>query len=230
MASAVDVRDPNWSGKRVLIVGAGLTGATLAVRLADVGAQVTLIHRTAIRQRRWDVDDSWIKNESKLRRFRRIRDVGERLAQIKGARRGSVTPDTLRLLRHLAADGRMQVLEHTELTSLTALPAGGLTAGLGNQDLSVDRVILSTGFEPEFQTDPLLDSVLATPGVQVLGGRPMLNRYLEVLPGFYLSGWATELPLGPLARNILGARIAARLISAGIRGDIRFWRQRAAIS
>jgi len=231
LAGQVDVREPSWAGQRVLIAGAGLTGATLAARLTEAGANVTLIHRTAIRQRRWDVDDSWIKNESKLRRFRRIRDLAERLAQVKSARRGSITPETLRLLRRFADDGRIQVLEHTEITSLTPSPRGGLTARLAGRELAIDRVILATGFEPEFQADPLLQSILATPGLQMLGGRPVLNRYLELLPGFYVSGWAAELQLGPLARNILGARIAARLVSAGIRGDIRFARKRiAAIS
>jgi hypothetical protein len=44
------------------------------------------------------------------------------------------------------------------------------------------------------------------------GGRPLTGPTLELAPGGFVTGWLAELALGPAARNISGARYAARLI------------------
>jgi cation diffusion facilitator CzcD-associated flavoprotein CzcO len=218
LAAEVDVQQPGWSGQRVLIVGAGLTGGTLALRLAERGAHVTLIQRGQIRRRKYDVDEAWMKNRGKIRRFQRLTDPHERLRVLQGARRGSVTPAILQSLQALASEGRVDLCPECELKTLTLGPTGRLQVRLtlaGEERVaSYDRVILAIGYDLDLGRHQPLQEALALAGRPLVGGRPLLGDGLQLLPGLHLSGWAAELKIGPQARNIIGARIAARILRA----------------
>lgn len=85
------------------------------------------------------------------------------------------------------------------------------------EELRAHRVILATGFD---RTRPLPAWVDAAAAAMELPrapcGAPVLDDSLQWAPGLHVMGAGAELVLGPTARNISGARMAAqRLVGYG---------------
>ena len=115
--------------------------------------------------------------------------------------------------RHLQSTTRHQ----GEVTSATVREDGRrcLTLSDGNEIL-VDQVLLATGFAKDRPGGELIDSLVES-GLPVseFDGYPVVDAALRWHPRIHVSGALAELALGPSARNIAGARLAAERICGG---------------
>ena len=209
----LDVRAENVVGERVLVVGGGLSAATLADAAVERGARVTLVSRHRLEARLFDADPGWV-GPKYLTFFQSEPDPDARLRMIRRARgRGSVTPELLERLRQRREEGRLEILEETELRAAQH-EEGRRTIRVvfdrGGRRERFHRVWCCTGFEPSLDRLGWLGPLARLPQCQ---GRPLIGSTLQLSRGCFVTGWLAELWVGPAARNISGARHAARLIA-----------------
>ncbi|MGH7410669.1 MAG: NAD(P)-binding domain-containing protein [Candidatus Methylomirabilis sp.] len=214
----LDIRQEEVLGQQVLIVGGGLSAATLAVAAISRGAKVILISRHRLEARLFDADPGWV-GPKYLRFFQREPNLEARLRMIQRARgRGSVTPELLKRLRRHQAEGRLQIYEEEEVIEARRDDRGGAAAvkfrHAGGEERRVHRAWCCTGCEPRLDTLHWLGQLSQVPARQ---GRPIVGPTLELHPGCFVTGWLAELQVGPAARNISGARHAAGLIADALR-------------
>lgn len=216
------VFDPAWelarfqATGRTVVIGGGITAAQVAVTLARrrVGP-VVLLMRHAPRVQQFDSDTCWL-GESCLRHFRRTDDMRQRREVIRRARhRGSMPPDVARQLNQERARGDLCVTE-AEVARATADPLGRgiLLHCVGQPPIAADHVLLATGFDPRRPGGALVDHAIADLGLPVAPcGYPVVDGRLEWGRGLHVTGPLAELEIGPVARNIIGARLSgARLV------------------
>ncbi|MEM0962376.1 MAG: FAD/NAD(P)-binding protein [Bacteroidota bacterium] len=206
-------------GQRVAVVGGGISAAQVATTLAQRGPTV-LIARHAPRVHQFDSDPGWL-GPMYMEDFLDDPSLVSRRHAIDGARhRGSVPPDVLHRLRQAV---QWHGLWHVtaEAAQVEVGPGGAARLALHQQNqaptaVTVDRVVLATGFEPARPGGGWIDDAIEAEGLPVAPcGFPCLACSLEWAPGLHAAGPLAELELGPTARNIAGARAAAaRLPSA----------------
>lgn len=216
-AEALDIRHETVVGERILVVGGGLSAATVADAAAERGARVTVLARRRLEARLFDADPGWI-GPKYLRFFQSDPDPEARLRMIQRARGGgSVTPELLERLRRRQAKGRLRILEDAEVLDARWDERRETVSVVVGRDMRVerfDRVWCCTGFEPSLARLGWLGRLSERPQCH---GRPLVGPTLELAPGCFLTGWLAELWVGPAARNIAGARHAAGLIVEALR-------------
>jgi cation diffusion facilitator CzcD-associated flavoprotein CzcO len=203
--------DPATWPDRVAVVGAGITAAQAALRLADADRQVTLIARHPIRKHQFDSDPGWVGPKN-MRRFLQTRDPAQRRRIIKAARhRGSLPPDVYQRLRNAMRDGQVNLVEGKICD--VSVAAGSLRLTVGDHRVEVDAGLLATGFEPTRPGGALVDQLVQSHALPCATcGFPLVDMHLRWHPRLFVSGPLAELELGPVARNLIGARRAAERI------------------
>jgi hypothetical protein len=209
---------PPWT--HAVVVGGDISAAQTALALAQQQpGTVTLLMRHALRKHQLDSDPGWIGPKYQ-KNFQQLADYTQRRATIQHARhRGSVPPDiavqvrravqaeTLRLVQAAVADAYQD--DQGQIRFILADGAGTLTS---------DSVILATGFDPQRPGGAWLDAAIADDALPVAPcGYPIVNPALCWADGLYVLGPLAELEIGPVARNITGARQAAERISMSSR-------------
>lgn len=209
-------RLPAW--RHAVVVGGGVSAAQTALALAErQPGTVTLLARHEARVHPFDSDPGWMGPKN-LAAFHRQPCRMQRRTAIDGARhRGSVPPDVWRRLCYTARAGRLahQFGEVAEaLLGDDGLVRLRLDAPSGR--LTADLVMLATGFEAQRPGGAWLDAAVETLGLQCSAcGYPIVDTALRWADGLYATGPLAELEIGPVARNIIGARLAAeRLVHA----------------
>jgi len=198
-----------------IVVGGGVSACQVALRLADEGHQVHLVSRHALREHQFDSDPGWLGPRF-MGHFMGEKDVDRRRGLIASARhRGSVPPDVRRALRQAIEQGQL-VWHESEVEKLDA-EGQGLVMGLTTGALvEAQRVLLATGFASHRPGGTLVDDLITSASLPCARcGYPIVDTALRWHPRVYVSGPLAELELGPVARNIAGARRAAdRLVDA----------------
>jgi hypothetical protein len=203
-----------------VVLGGGLSAVQLAFVLADrrPGA-VTLLARHPMRIHEFDADSGWM-GPRQARGFARIAERCERRAVIGRARhRGSVPGEVARELDRRMREGKIVAVED-EVAGATATGGGGLELELGSGGrLRTDGLLLATGFHPRRPGGAWLDRAIDRLGLQYAAcGYPVVDESLRWGPGLYVTGPLAELEIGPVARNILGARLSGQRLVAAARG------------
>jgi hypothetical protein len=220
-----------------LVVGGGLSAAQVALRLHDAGRPVVLLHRTPLREEPWDANPGW-HGPREMDGFLAIRDPDQRRAVVIAARhRGTVTAEVHRAIKATLRRGSLQSVmgEVVEAGFQTPGDAGGeggdeprseastsplrlVVRGKGETETRIlrpARVILATGFGCRRPGGVWLDEVVEGCDLPVAScGHPVPGPHLQWGRGLFVSGALADLELGPTARNIHGARVAARRILA----------------
>ncbi|NCG21256.1 MAG: FAD-dependent oxidoreductase [Rhodobacterales bacterium] len=203
--------DPETWPERVAVVGGGISGAQASLRLADAGKKVTLLTRHELRKHKFDSDPGWV-GPKLMTRFSKPSDPVTRRRLISTARHaGSLPPDVYRRLRRAIHGGRV-TLVHGEVHS--GWQSGqGIRLALQGSVLDVDKVLLATGFEARRPGGRLVDDLIEAASLPCAAcGFPRVDRHLRWHPRVFVTGPLAELELGPVARNLIGARRAAERI------------------
>ncbi len=200
----------------VAVVGAGMSGVQAALRLArERPGRVHLLAREPVRRSEFDSDPCYIGDKC-LAGFSRESHSGERRRRILAARRpGSVTPEIHRALV-LAIRQEALNLHLARVRSLRPHLRNGCSLSLSNgTTLHTSSVVLATGFEPHRPGGPLVDTLIAEEGLPTAPcGYPIVSTSLEWAPDLHVTGPLAELEIGPVSRNIIGARHAAERLAA----------------
>lgn len=215
------VFDPHFDGwptatsERVLVVGAGISGAQIALRLVEEGHHVHLMSRHAMQCHQFDSDPGWL-GPKYMSAYNREHDLNRRRTLINEARhRGSVPPDIHRRLDRAIAKGRI-CWHQSEVQAAEPTEHGlGITHSDG-EPFDVDRVLLATGFERKRPGGQMITDLIDSANLPCAQcGYPVTNRSLQWHPRIFVTGPLAELELGPSARNIAGARRAGdRIVQA----------------
>jgi cation diffusion facilitator CzcD-associated flavoprotein CzcO len=202
-----------------IVLGGGLSAFQLALWLAGHrSGAVTLLARHDARVHEFDADSRWM-GPLGWREFARLAGDGERRGVIARERRqGSVPAEIARELERAVCDGAMRSRRDEVVRAVAA--GGGVELELtGGDRLRGDGLLLATGFHPRRPGGVLLDRTIERLGLECAAcGYPVVDASLRWGPGLYVTGPLAELEIGPVARNILGARLAGERLSAVARG------------
>jgi cation diffusion facilitator CzcD-associated flavoprotein CzcO len=192
-----------------VVVGAGMSGAQCALRLAGSGwGEVALVTRGPTRIHPFDASPGWI-GPRLLGGFHRETNPDARREIIRGARyRGSLTPEVGRALRQAVSAGRI-ALRGEEINGIEENGKGTVIRFVDGPPAPAEMVFLATGFEERRPGGAWLDRAVEELGLPVAGcGFPVVARTLHWGAGVHVAGPLAELEIGPVARNIVGARMA----------------------
>jgi cation diffusion facilitator CzcD-associated flavoprotein CzcO len=217
---------------RTAVVGGGITAVQTALALAvDSPGKVTLLMRHPIRVHQFDSDLGWITHQY-LDGFHQEQDYSRRRDIIRQARhRGSIPSDVARELE-VAVQNDLLVCKQDEVVGISEATSppnplstlergsraqrggGEVNLQLASGDhLTADHVILATGFDSGRPGGAWLDQAIADYHLPVApDGYPIVDYSLCWSPGLYVTGPLAELEVGPVARNIIGIKLAAERI------------------
>ena len=197
----------DFRGKNVAVIGGGLTAAQAALKIASGKARrVKIFSRHPLKKAQFDSDPGWIGPKYRSG-FERIDcPIAKRRKIVKARHRGSITPEVLRVLNRAVRE------QAIELEIGSHLPAMfGETAEDSQECFAeFDALVLATGFEQCVPGAPLITEISKEFGLALSPcGVPLLKRSVHWGEGLYVSGALAEMRIGPVARNIPGARSAA---------------------
>ncbi|MCH2185298.1 NAD(P)/FAD-dependent oxidoreductase [Myxococcota bacterium] len=207
------------SDESVAVIGAGISGVQVALRLAREGRRVILLSRHPIRVHQFDSDPGW-QGPMYMAAYSRLSDPGERRARILKARhRGSVPPEIQSALRAALSAGTIEHLENVEVES-ACFSDGRVALACGDRKVEVDRVLLATGFPAQRPGGEWLDEAIELYDLPCADcGYPLVDRGLRWHPRLFVMGSLAELEIGPVSRNLSGAQRAGERIVAVARGS-----------
>lgn len=223
-SESISLQKQAIAGQTILIVGSGLTSAHLAVGAAKRGAQVIMMARRRFYDRIFDADPGWL-GPKYLKQFDQESCWEKRYQMIQAARDGgSVTPELMFKLRRLERQGQLKFYEQCEVESANwhgkhwqgehwQIHCRTSEEHLCLNHLPIHRIWLATGTENSLRSHPLLQEVQERFPVKWVQGLPILDEHLR-WPGceLFIMGAGAALRLGPVARNLAGARMASERI------------------
>lgn len=196
-------------GGDTVVVGDGMSGVQYAIALAKSrSTRVTLLGRQPLRLADFDADPCWLGPKCLNEQFSEA-SFQSRREQIAQARyKGTVTPEVLAEWKSLRI---ARSLEH-HLGETSDFRDGHIFTTDGRR-FPADSVILATGFEKGLPGGKLIKQMINELDLPLSPcGFPILTEQLEWSPGLYVSGGLAEMVVGPVARNIAGARLASKRI------------------
>ncbi|MGB0562105.1 MAG: SidA/IucD/PvdA family monooxygenase [Spirulinaceae cyanobacterium] len=235
----IDLRSqPQLSGETILIVGSGLTSGHLALGAIASGsaqsaiargAKVIMMARRTFYEKLFDAEPGWL-GPKYLKGFHAEPDWQTRWQMIQAARNGgSLTPAVLTQLRRQERQGRLSFYEQCEVQSAQwkddAWQVTCSQPGIHDciAQMPIDRIWLATGSTMDVSRWPLLANIQASHPLPLVNGLPVLDEQLRWAGcNLFIMGAAAALQLGPVARNLFGARLASeRIVPALIKDFTR---------
>lgn len=208
--------------RHALVVGGGISAIQLALALAERGSgPVTLLTRHPLRESQFDSDPGWLGPRF-LTGYAKLGDARLRRAAIDEARqRGSAPRDVLVALRRARKAGRVRVLQGEVVRARFDRSLGPELWLRAGQVVHADRIVLATGFA-RGRPGRWLDAAIEREQLPLAPcGFPLVDAALRWHPRIHVSGPLAELEIGPVARNIAGARMAAERIVPPPRASVR---------
>lgn len=205
---------PSPNGATV-VIGGGISAAQVAVALTHTApGRVTLLMRHEIRVEAFDSPAGWV-GPKELRSFLAEPSLRRRRAMIAGARRPGSMPQNVAHSLERAERAGMLRIERGEVKQGLLRPDGAVDLTLPGRTLHAEQVLLATGFDGRRPGSAWLDHAIAAHEMPIAPcGYPVLTPGLQWAAGLYVTGALAELELGPVARNIAGARHAGERLAA----------------
>lgn len=212
-ADGVDLGSTSVAGTRVCVIGGGLTAVHLALRAQQRGAQTTLISRAALRPQPTDTDPVWLGHA--LPAWFRL-SPQDRIAVLRRARRGTAPAEALDAL---ARAGVQQLVSSGGVTGVERVDRHFRVRLSRMRPLSADCVWLATGQDFDARFDPVTAGLLDRAPLPLVAGLPVLDDALAWAgTAVHVTGGLAALQVGPAARNLAGARMAAERMVACLAG------------
>lgn len=225
-----------FTGKRVVVIGAGQSALESAALLNEAGAEVHVVHRSPI---------TWLEVANFKNRPLKARIRAPKAGIAAGWDNWLIEhfPYTFQCLPRSTKDNFLQgrgrhgpagshwlkdriigkVTLH-ELQQVQQVKEGdeGVMLTLSNgQTLTADHVLLGTGYRTDIKRLPMLSPSLET-SIQTYQDAPVLNNWFESsVPGLYFIGFSSLSSFGPFFRFIVGTEAAARRVTTAVSHRVR---------
>lgn len=198
----------------ITVVGGGISAAHLSLKLAKkYPGQVTLLSRKPLKVKKFDSDPGWLGPKNMIA-FSRLTNYTERRNEIVKARhKGTMTKELYLALKSKQKCGQLKV-KYNEVMHAQHVN-GMIELRLKNEEiLRSSTVILATGFHSTPPSMKWLGPFIEQENLKCAScGFPIVSSAsLEWCSNLYVLGGLAELEIGPVSRNISGARRAAERI------------------
>ncbi|GEN46034.1 FAD/NAD(P)-binding protein [Alkalibacillus haloalkaliphilus] len=198
----------------VTVVGGGISAAHSVIKLAKIfPGQVTLLKRNSFKIHLFDSDPGWL-GPKYLNRFNKEKELTKRREIITSARhKGSIPRDLYFTLLSLEKKGQMSIVTD-QVKSLSCKDDQKVNLLLeSNRTVEASSVLLATGFKQGLPNQKWLSRLITEENLPCAQcGFPITNQ-LEWCSHLFVTGSLAELEIGPIAKNISGARKAAQIIA-----------------
>ncbi|MBM7605902.1 thioredoxin reductase [Metabacillus crassostreae] len=192
----------------VVIIGNGITAAHLTIKLAKVFPdKVMLMMKSDFKVKDFDSDPGWL-GPKYLNDFRKLSCYKKRRNIIKKARnKGTITGELFRQLRKLENSRKIEIRLVTNENQLHFIKKWQ------KENQEPPSILFATGFNSASPGKEMVADLISN-GELALSecGYPIVSSSLEWCPNLYVTGPLAELEIGPISRNIAGARHAAEKI------------------
>lgn len=209
----VDLRSLQITDEQVLIVGGGLTSGHLAVGAIARGAKVMLMPRRQLQEKIFDAEPGWL-GPKYLKGFWAEPDWEKRWEMIQQARNGgSMTPAMMLQLRRLERQGKLAFYEQCQVVEAHWQGSSWRVRCDDGKGYECQRIWYATGTRFDVTADPLFTAIIDAYSTAIVKGLPVLDEHLR-WPGceLFVMGGLAALQVGPVARNLYGARMASERI------------------
>lgn len=201
----------------ITIIGGGITAAHLALKLSALYPNdVTILKRHPFRIHDFDSDPAWLGPKNQLS-FRKLVSYERRRDKIRDARlKGSIPRDLYIKLLSRIRQGKLHIFDG-EVEFAKVSNGQVLLYDQGNNFIhKAGTILLATGFHPGLPGKEWLAPMVQKYKLPCAEcGYPIVSNSLRWGPNLYVTGALAELEIGPIARNISGARQAAeRIVSS----------------
>lgn len=196
-----------------VVIGGGISAAHMVIKLSkSFPGQVIQIARHPYRIHDFDSDPGWLGKY--MYSFKRIRSYEERREVINRVRnKGSVPREIFNRLRWLQKEGALTFYQDEVFSWNIEDSNIYLTLKHSTQQIYCQSVLFATGFSKEVMNVKWLQDLIKKENLKCAKcGFPIINESLEWCDHLFVSGPLAELEIGPVARNISGARKAAERI------------------
>ncbi|WP_216828405.1 FAD/NAD(P)-binding protein [Alkalihalobacterium elongatum] len=195
------------TAKSIAIIGGGISAAHAAIKWSQhLPGNTVQISRHSLRVHQFDSDPGWL-GPKLMRNFQTVSSYDKRREMIRKARhRGSMPLDIKAKIGKQIKSGALSFLqdEVMEVQANSSLNKITLQSG---QQIKADHILLATGFHQSPPGIEWLNSTIQDRKLQCAAcGYPILSTSLQWDEGLYAIGALSELEIGPVARNISGAR------------------------
>lgn len=192
------------------LVGGGISAIQRALLVhRQTGRPVRLWMRSPVTKSDFDYDRDWSKHRF-VSTWSGL-DEPDRLEFLRrNPTRGSATPILAGRLKRAIRTGSIEV--ECSIPSIEWSPAEGrLLLRVDGRLLESSGITLVTGFAPE-RVSGWLERAADSLALPMTHGLPRLDRQMHWGQGVYVTGPLALLRLGPMARNIVGARWATSML------------------
>lgn len=195
----------------ITIIGGGITAVHLALKLSALFPNdVTLLKRHPLRIHDFDSNPAWLGPKNQLS-FRKQKSYKNRREVIRNARhKGSIPRDLYVKLLSYKRQGKLHIVDG-EVEHARVSDGQVLLNNQGNNFIyKASTILLATGFQPGLPGKEWLTPIIQKYQLPCAEcGYPIVSNSLRWGPNLYVTGALAELEIGPIARNISGARQAA---------------------
>ncbi len=197
----------------MLIMGGGISAIHTALKWSKRRpGKVKLLTRHPLRLQPFDSDPGWL-GPKKMNSFRKVTCLSKRRQIITSARhRGSIPQELKMKVLREQREGRLDIVID-ELTGAT-YQNGEIKLDLQNTSIHTNQILLATGFNPSPPGITWLNATIEREALLCAAcGYPIVSEdTLEWGQNLYVIGALAELVIGPVSRNISGARRGAERI------------------
>lgn len=201
---------PDWRDVegRVAVVGGGMTACQFCLAHHHQFEKTTLVAPALPQLSDFDADPCWIGPKCRTPEFESSSVESKRQVIADARRPGSVNSSVFERLENALQEERIDFRQGR----VVGLHGDRLLLSSG-ETIEIDEVVLGTGFQSVRPGGAFVDTLIESLALPTSPcGYPELTPDLEWTEGLYVTGGLAELRLGPVSRNITGARSAAKLI------------------
>ena len=198
----------------IAVIGGGISAVQAALYGASSGLKVYLVSRHPVRKFQFDSDPGWL-GPKYMGNFSSEKNYQKRRQYILQSRNiGSVPPELW--LKVLGQIREKNIFFHQEKISSYKEEESQCQLTLeSSKELKVDQVILATGFQKIRPGGGMVSRLIEKYNLPTADcGFPVVDSSLAWHPLIYVSGALAELEIGPVAKNIAGARVAGEKIAS----------------
>ena len=206
--------DGHQADGSVAVIGGGISGGHISLRMTEkLKAEVSLISRKEVLVSNFDFAPGWIGPRYTERFYRS--PIEQRRQQIVAARAKGSVPGDMKLALDKAAALHQLTFITDDITDAKCQSGGALLIGRqGRYDCQ--RIVLATGFIEKPPDGGFMNQAVKAFNLKTAAcGFPVITPSLQWHDRIFVTGPLSELQIGPVARNIVGARhSSSRIIAA----------------